>query len=243
MSFQGKQFPKDVIIMAVRWYLSYALSYRNVEELIKDWNTDLDHSTVQRWVAEYGTYLANKVRKYLARNFKRSWRLDETYIKVKGKWCYLYRIVDKDGDSIFCYLSKTRDHKAALTCIRGAIRIARFIPDKINSDGNPANELAVKIINQELTAKYQADDPGFCGPLKPVIIYTKVKYCNNILEQDHRNIKRITDPMLGFKDFDSAVSTISGIEAMANLSIISFSTLRQNRRVLSIAEQFDLIAA
>ena len=117
MDFSGKQFPKEVIIMAVRWYLAYALSYRNIEELIKDWNIGLDHSSVQRWVAEYGSWLQAKVRKYLTRNFKRSWRLDETYIKVKGKWCYLYRIVDKGGDSIFFHFSKTRDHQAALTCI------------------------------------------------------------------------------------------------------------------------------
>ena len=81
MDFSGKQFPKEVIIMAVRWYLAYALSYRNIEELIKDWNIGLDHSSVQRWVAEYGSWLQAKVRKYLSRNFKRSWRLDETYIK------------------------------------------------------------------------------------------------------------------------------------------------------------------
>ena len=132
MDFSGKQFPKEVIIMVVRWYLAFPLSYRNIEELIKDWNIELDHSSVQRWVAEYGSWLESKVRKYLTRNFKKSWRLDETYIKVKGKWCYLYRIVDKDGDSISFHFSKTRDHKAALACIRGAIRTARFIPDKIN---------------------------------------------------------------------------------------------------------------
>ena len=178
MDFSGKQFPKDVIIMAVRWYLAYALSYRNIEELIKEWNIGLDHSSVQRWVAEYGRWLQAKVRKYLTLNFKRSWRLDETYIKVKGKWCYLYRIVDKDGDSIFCYFSKTRDHQAALICIRGAIRIAGFVPEKINSDGNPANELAVKIINRELDFQRKSASPDFCGPLEVTINYTKVKYCN-----------------------------------------------------------------
>ena len=78
MDFSGKQFPKEVIIMVVRWYLAFPLSYRNIEELIKDWNIELDHSSVQRWVAEYGSWLESKVRKYLTRNFKKSWRLDET---------------------------------------------------------------------------------------------------------------------------------------------------------------------
>jgi len=83
MNFSGKQFPKEVIIMAVRWYLAYPLSYRNVEELIQEWNITLDRSSVQRWVDEFGSYLMSKVRKYLKRNFKRSWHLDETYIKDK----------------------------------------------------------------------------------------------------------------------------------------------------------------
>ena len=208
MDFSGKQFPKVVIITAVRWYLSYALSYRNIEELIKEWNIGLDHSTVQRWVAEYGRWLQAKVRKYLNKNFKRSWRLDETYIKVKGKWCYLYRIVDKAGDSIYFNFSETRDHQAAIACIRGAIRVAGFIPDKINSDGSAANELAVKIINQEIKDNKHRVNPNFCGPIKPTINYTKVKYCNNIIEQDHRRIKRITDPMKGFKNFDDASTSV-----------------------------------
>lgn len=243
MEFSGKQFPKHVIIMAVRWYLAYALSYRNIEELIKEWNIGLDHSSVQRWVAEYGVWLQSKVRKYLTRNFKRSWRLDETYIKVKGKWCYLYRIVDKAGDSIYFHFSQTRDHQAALACIRGAIRIARFVPDKINSDGSAANELAVKIINQEIAINKQSANPEFCGPIKPAIIYTKVKYCNNILEQDHRRIKTITDSMKGFKSFDSAVSTIAGIEAIAMLRKNQSMFNEVNGRVLSIAEQINLMAA
>ena len=229
--------------MAVRWYLSYALSYRNIEELIKEWNIGVDHATVQRWVAEYGTRLKSKVYKYLNRKFKKSWRLDETYIKVKGKWCYLYRLVDKDGDSIFCHLSKTRDHQAALTCIRGAIRIAGFIPDKINSDGNPANELAVKVINQEIAATKHAATREFCGPTKPAITYTKIKYCNNILEQDHRRVKRIVDPMQGFKDFDSAANTIAGIEAIAMLRKNQIVFSEFNGIEVSIADQINLLAA
>jgi len=229
--------------MVVRWYLSYGVSYRNIEELIQDWNTALDHATAQRWVVEYATQLQDKVRKYLTRNFKRSWRLDETYIKVKGKWCYLYRIVDKDGDTINFHFSETRDHRAALICIHGAIRIARFIPDKINSDGNAANALAVKIINQQHWYQEMLAKPEFCGPLEPTIKYTKVKYCNNILEQDHRRVKRITNPMLGFKDFNAASDTIAGIEAIAMLRKNQCVFSNVNGRVLSVAEQINLMAA
>ena len=91
------------------------------------------------------------------------------------------------------------------------------MPDKINSDGSAANELAVKIINQEIAINKCSANPEFCGPIKPAITYTKVKYCNNILEQDHRRIKTITNSMKGFKSFDSAVNTIAGIEAIAML--------------------------
>ena len=146
-------------------------------------------------------------------------------------------------DSIYFHFSKTRDHQAALTCIRGAIRIAGFIPDKINSDGSAANELAVKIINHEIVASKQSVNPGFCGPIKPAITYTKVKYCNNILEQDHRRVKTITDPMKGFKDFDSATSTIAGIEAIAMLRKNQCMFSEINGKVLSIAEQINLMAA
>ena len=126
MDFSGKQFPKEVIVMVVRWYLSYGISYRNVEELIQDWNIGLDHTTVYRWVVEYSPHLQDKVRKYLNRDFKRSWRLDETYVKVKDKWCYLYRMVDKDGNTINFHLSETRDHQAALICIVSDLGTALF---------------------------------------------------------------------------------------------------------------------
>lgn len=237
MDFSGKQFPKEVIIMAVRWYLAYPLSYRNVEELIQEWDISLDHSSVQRWVDEFGSYLMSKVRKYLKRNFKRSWRLDETYIKVKGEWHYLYRIVDKDGDSIFFYFSRTRDHQAALACVRGAIRVAGFVPNKINSDENPANELAVRIINDELTLNATDEQRS------PVIKYTKVKYLNNILEQDHRRIKIITDQMKGFKDYKAANNTLAGIEAVAMLRKHQTTLSEFNGIKVSIADQINLLVA
>ena len=243
MDFSGKQFPKTVILTAVRWYLSYALSYRNIEELICEWGIVLDHATVQRWVNEYGTQIKVKISKYLHKNFARSWRLDETYIKVKGKWCYQYRLVDKDGDTINFFFSETRDHQAALTCIRGAIKIAGFVPDKINSDGSSANEKAVLIINQELAYLKKQAMPEMHGPMKPQINYTKVKYCNNILEQDHRRVKRITDPMLGFKSFGSARNTLNGIESIAMLRKNQSLLSTNNGIAVSIADQFNLIAA
>ena len=101
----------------------------------------------------------------------------------------------------------------------------------------------MKIINQEINASKHAVNPEFCGPIKPAITYTKVKYCNNILEQDYRRIKIITDPMKGFKDFDSAVSTIAGIEAIAMLRKNQSVFSEINGRVLSIADQINLMTA
>jgi putative transposase len=238
MNFQGKQYPKEVILMTIRWYLAYPLSYRHVEEFAKERNIGLDHSTVQRWVQEYGPYLQTSIRKYLKKDFTRSWRLDETYVKVNGKWVFLYRITDSTGDTINFYLSQTRDHNAALECIRGAIKVAGMVPDKINSDGNQANEKAVTIINQELIEQFM----GKVGAVK-LIKYTKVKFCNNILEQDHRRIKRITNPMLGFKNFNAATDTIAGIEAIVMLRKNQSVFAKVNGRVLSMVDQYSKITA
>ena len=235
MDFSGKQYPKDVIIMTVRWYLAYPLSYRHVEELAKKRGIMLDHATVHRWVQEYGSTILSKVRYYNNRQYTDSWRLDETYIKVKGKWTYYYKIIDNKGSTIDFYLSKTRDTMAALICLRRAINTANMKPRKINSDGYQANENAVSILNVELA--YKAG-----GPYMP-IIYTKVKYCNNILEQDHRRIKRITNPMLGFKSFEAAIDTLNGIEAIAMLRKSQSAFSEINGRKVFVANQYYAIAA
>jgi transposase-like protein len=235
MDFSGKQYPKEVIVMTVRWYLAYPLSYRHVEELAKERGIMLDHATVQRWVAEYGSAILAKVKKYTNRSFTDSWRFDETYIKVKGVWTFLYRVVDSEGDTIDFYLSKTRDTTAALKCLRNALASAGKRPRKINSDGSQANEKAVTSLNAELAAKVY-------GPYKP-ITYTKVKYCNNIIEQDHRRIKKITNPMLGFKNFEAAVDTLNGIEAYAMLRKGQSIFAESNGIEVSIADQYYKIAA
>ena len=127
ISFKGRHFAKKLILMVVRWYVAYPLSYRNVEELMKERGLSLDHATAQRWVVKYAPQLEKEFSKKHKRQSGGSWRMDETYIKVKGEWHYLYRAVDKEGDTIDFMLSKKRDRKAAL----------RFFKKAIGSNGLP----------------------------------------------------------------------------------------------------------
>ena len=126
------------------------------------------------------------------------YNIDETYIIVKGQWRYLYRAVDKTGQTIDFLLTKERDEQAAKRFLTKAIR-RHGVPEKITIDGSAANEAAIKSYNAEHGT---------------AIAIRKVKYLNNIVEQDHRGVKRITRPMLGFKAFDAAQSTLVGIELM-----------------------------
>jgi len=195
MSFKGAHFPQDIILTGVRWYLAYPLSYRHVEELLEERGVEVDHATIQRWVVKYSPQLeaAFHRRKWPVWV---SWRMDETYIKVKGQWYYLYRAVDKTGQTIDFLLTAQRDEEAAKRFLTKAIR-RHGVPEKITIDGSAANEAAIKSYNEEHGT---------------AIAIRKIKYLNNIVEQDHRGVKRVTRPMLGFKSFDAAQDTLVGIE-------------------------------
>jgi putative transposase len=201
LSFKGRHFPKAIILMAVRWYVAYALSYRDIEELMNERGVIVDHATVQRWVAEYSPELMEQARKVMKPSAD-SWRMDETYIKVKGEWVYLYRAVDKFGNTIDFMLSQKRDKPAATRFFAQAIGHAG-IPGKVAIDKSGANMAGINAINDQLTGL------GFFAVL--ITVYQS-KYLNNIVEQDHRFIKKITRPMLGFKSFASAEATLAGIE-------------------------------
>jgi putative transposase len=161
----------------------------------------VDHATVQRWVAEYSPELMEQARKVM-KSSADSWRMDETYIKVKGEWVYLYRAVDKFGNTIDFMLSQKRDKPAATRFITQAIGHAG-LPEKIVIDKSGANTAGINAINEQLSE---------VGLLAFAITMIQSKYLNNIVEQDHRFIKKITRPMLGFKSFASAEATLAGIE-------------------------------
>ena len=197
ISFKGAHFPQDIILMGVRWYVAYPLSYRHVEELMEERGVPVDHATIQRWVVKYSPLLEAAFHRR-KRAVCLSWRMDETYIKVKGQWRYLYRAVDKHGQTIDFVLTEHRDKEAALRFLKKASR-RHGVPETITIDGSDANEAAIKSYNQEHGT---------------AIAIRQVKYLNNIVEQDHRGVKRMTRPMLGFKSLTAAQDTLVGIELM-----------------------------
>ena len=148
---------------------------------------DVDHATINRWVIKYSPQLEEAFHRR-KRPVWVSWRMDETYIRVKGQWRYLYRAVDKHGQTIDFLLTEHRDKEAALRFLKKAIR-RNGVPETITIDGSDANEAAIKSYNEEHGT---------------TIAIRQVKYLNNIVEQDHRAVKRVTRPMLGFKSFDGS---------------------------------------
>jgi transposase-like protein len=197
IAFKGNHFQRDVILWGVRWYVAYPLSYRQIEEMMEERGVEVDHSTLHRWVFKYVPVLE---KAFLAR--KRpvggSWRLDETYVRIKGAWKYSYRAVDKAGATVDFLLTARRDRQAALRFLRKAID-RHGVPGKITIDKSGANTAAIVSYN----ADHDAD-----------IEIRQVKYLNNIVERDHRAIKRLVRPMLGLKAFWSAAITLAGIEIM-----------------------------
>jgi len=187
ISFKGAHFVKDIILTCVRWYLAYPLSYRQLEELMQERGVSVDQATIHRWVLKYTPRLEEAFHRR-KRPVGRSWRMDETYIKVKGQWHYLYRAVDKSGQTINFLLTEQRDEQAAKRFLTKTIR-RHGVPEKITIDGSEANAAAIRSYNAEH---------------RTAIIIRQVKYLNNIIEQDHRSVKRVTRPMLGFKWFDAA---------------------------------------
>ena len=198
--FKGKHFPKDVILFAVFFYVRYAVSYHDLEEIMQERGIYVDHATLNRWVVEYCPRLAEEAQRRKQPTAS-SWRMDETYTKVKGCWMYLYRAVDKHGKTLDFMLSEQRDEAAAETFFKRAVG-NNGVPDKVVIDKGGANHAGLQNLNLLL----------FILGWWPLVEILQVKDLNNIIEQDHRFIKKITRPMKGFKAFHSASATLQGIE-------------------------------
>jgi len=199
--FKYKHFESEIILLCVRWYLKYPLSYRMLAEMMQERGLKLTHTTIMRWVHQYSPIIDERVRRHI-KPTNDSWRMDETYLKIKGKNAYLYRSVDSEGKTIDFFVSEHRDKDAAKKFFRKALKaIHNQQPRVITTDKYAATEVAIY-------------EMIYSGILSVSTSLRKVKYLNNIIEQDHRFIKRKIRPMLGFDSFKTAEKTICGIEAM-----------------------------
>ena len=198
--FRGRHFQDVIIILCVRWYLRYSLSYRDLEEMMAERGLTVDHVTIWRWVQRYAPILNQRLGRE-RRHPNRSWRVDETYVRVAGNWVYLYRAVDSAGDTIDFLLSPNRDLVAAKHFLQLALHRTGQPPRVINVDGHPAYATAI-------TELKQAGELGRRCRCRPS------PYMNNVLEQDHRFIKKRIAASLWFRSVDGALNTIAGYESM-----------------------------
>lgn len=201
--FKGRHFRGEVVRWAVGWHCRYGISYRDLEQMMAERGICVDHSTIYRRVQHYAPEIEKRMRWQWRRPRSGSWRVDKTYVKVRGKWAYLYRAVDRFGNTIDFHLSSTRNTKAAKRfpgkVLKGLKDWER--PRAINTDKASAYAAALA----------ELKDEGKC-PQK--LEHRQVKYLNNIVEADHGKLKQLIRPVRGFKTRKSAYATIKGFEVM-----------------------------
>jgi len=201
--FKHRHFQYDIIIWAVRWYCKYGISYRELEEMASERGVEVDHTTMYRWVQGYAPEIEVRLKWYWRPRSGVSWQVDETYVKVKGKWVYLYRGIDKYGRTFDFYLSSRRNAKAAKRFLGKALRGLKEWekPPTINTDKPPAYGDAIRQLKEE--AKCPED-----------LEHRQAKYLNNRVEADHGKLKRLINPVRGFQSMKTAYATIKGFEVM-----------------------------
>ena len=195
-SFAGYRFPPDVILLAVRWYLRYGLSYRDVEELLAERGIEVDHVTIYRWVQRFTPLLIDAARPCRHAVGDR-WFVDETYVKVNGVWRYVYRAVDQHGQVIDVYVSKRRNIAAA----------TKFFEDALSNHGRPA----------EVTTDLAAPLLRVIDELIPDAVHDTEQYSNNRIENDHGRLKVRLRPMRGLCTDRTASVVIRGHAFMQNV--------------------------
>ncbi|WP_414476153.1 IS6 family transposase [Microvirga sp. M2] len=231
--FKGRHFDRSVILLCVRWYLAYGLSLRNLEEMMAERGISVDHATVGRWVIRCSPELLERFNSR-KRPVSRRWHVDETYVKVRGRWMYRYRAIDSSGDTVEFWFSDRRNLAAAKRFLRKALtRHGR--PERIVIDGSQTNREV--ILSCATTDRLQDRSRR---QLKPIRIRQST-YLNNRIEQDHRAIKRRIHPMMGFKSMNSARAVLGGIEMvhMMRKGQAKYACSQQ----LPLAEQFERLAA
>jgi transposase-like protein len=197
--FKGRHFDREIIVLCVRWYLRYKLSFRDLVEMMAERGLSLAHTTIMRWIQRYVPEFEKRWSRF-ARLAGRSWRVDETYVKIKGRWTYLYRAVDKEGKTVDFLLRAKRD-VAGQGLLPAGLHEPGSTAAKITLDGYQASHRAAKEALDEHPEGNQCE-------------IRSSKYLNNRIEQDHRSIKLRLAPMLGLKNFRQAATTIAGVELM-----------------------------
>jgi transposase-like protein len=207
--FKGRHFDRGIIVLCVRWYLRFKLNSWDLVQMMAERGVTLTHTTILRWVQRYVPEFEKRCNKY-SRPVGGSWRCVETYIKVKGRWTYLYRPVDKQGWTVDFLLSKQRDAAAAKCFLSKAMK-KHGTPRVITLDAYAASHRAITELKS-------------AGTISHRVGIRSSKYLNNVVEQDHRRIKQRIRPMLGFKRFETTAITISGIELAEKIRKHQFMT-------------------
>ena len=227
--FKGRHFEGEIVLWAVRWYCRYGVSYRDLEQMMGERGVSVNHSTIYRWVQRFAPEIEKRLRWQWRGPRSASWRVDETYVKVRGQWAYLYRALDKHGNTIEFYLSWTRNTAAAKRFLGKALHGLKNWekPSVINTDKAPTYAAALAELKNE--DRSPADT-----------LHRQVKYLNNVIEADHGKLKQLIRPVRGFKTLKTAYATIKGFEVMRALrkgQAVAFNLTRDIRGEARIVER------
>ncbi len=217
--FNRLEYPTDVVMQVVRWYLSYKLSLRDLTQIFQERGIIFTHETVRDWVQRFAPSITKELRRRRHGRSGESWYIDETYVRVKGKECYLYRAVDRDGNLIDCMLSDKRDMAAAKRFLRGARMVTGYEPERATTDGLPSYPRAIR------------------ETLGRSVLHRVNAYLINYTEQSHRPIKQRYYPMRGFGAFKSASVICRGFEELRNFF------LPKHKRAISLKERRRILAS
>jgi len=224
--YYRRRYTPEVIELCVRWYVTYRLSYRDLSAMMAERDIAVSHTTILRWVQRYVPEFEGRWARF-ARPINSSWRVDETSVPVQGRWNYLYRAVDRDGKSVHSMLSESRTIESAQEFFRQAVRATGSWPEKINLDGNVASHRGLRLLGKE-DSRWQS------------VTVRARRYLNNIIEQDHRVIKRRLASMLALKSFRTAAVTFSGIELAHRIHKRQFALAYEREgRALSLKQLWD----
>jgi len=221
-AFAGFRFPPDVIVLAVRWFLRFGLSYRDVEELLTERGIEVDHVTVYRWVLRFTPLLAEAARPCRHAVGER-WFVDETYVRVAGQWRYVYRAIDQFGQVIDVFMSARRDAKAARRFFQRAIGTTKVLPVEVVTD----RAATYPIVLEELL---------------PVPWHRTEQYANNRVEADHGRLKSRLRPMRGLKQDRSASVIIGGHAFVQNIRRGHYELAGEELASRRLAVAFDELA-